>query len=107
MTNGDQSLPGSHVITGTELLVYEIAIVALGVSMLFALMRLVRGPSLADRVVALDLMALFAAGAIAITSVMTERAALLMVAVIVALLTFMGTTAFALYLERKGREDAQ
>lgn len=93
-------------VSGTESIVYQIALGMLGASMLVAMMRLVRGPTLADRVIALDLMALFAAGAIAVVAVMTERSSLLMVAVIVALLTFMGTSAFALYLERKGREDA-
>lgn len=85
---------------------YDIALVVIGLSMLTAMVRLIRGPTLADRVVALDLLAFFAAGAIAIIAVGSERAELLMVAVVVALLTFMSTAAFALYLERQGRESA-
>lgn len=85
---------------------YDIALVIIGLSMLTAMVRLIRGPTLADRVVALDLLSFFAAGAIAIIAVGSERAELLMVAVVVALLTFMSTAAFALYLERQGRESA-
>lgn len=85
---------------------YDLALIIIGLSMLTAMIRLIRGPTLADRVVALDLLAFFAAGAIAIIAVGSERAELLMVAVVVALLTFMSTAAFALYLERQGRETA-
>lgn len=84
--------------------IYDIALVMIGVSMMMAMIRLLRGPTLADRVVALDLLAFFAAGAISIIAVGTNRPELMMVAIVVALLTFMGTAAFALYLERQGRE---
>ncbi len=84
--------------------VYDVALTVIGVSMLMTLWRLLRGPTLADRVVALDLLAFFAAGAISIVAMESNRPELLMVAVVVALLTFMSTAAFALYLERQGRE---
>ncbi len=84
--------------------VYDVALVVIAVSMLMAMVRLLRGPTLADRVVALDLLSFFAAGAICVIAMDSDRPELLMVAVIVALLTFMSTAAFALYLERHGRE---
>lgn len=84
--------------------VYDIALVMIGVCMLLATLRLLRGPTLADRVIALDLLAFFAAGAISIVAMGSERPELLMVAIVVALLTFMSTAAFALYIERQGRE---
>lgn len=87
--------------------VYDIALVLIGVSMLLSMIRLLRGPTLADRVIALDLLAFFAAGAISIVAMGSDRPELLMVAVVVALLTFMSTAAFALYLERQGREAEQ
>ena len=90
----------------TDLAVHDVAMFVLGVSMLLAVVRLVRGPTLADRVIALDLLAFFAAGIVAMAAVVSNRAELLMVAVVVALLTFMGTAAFALYLERRGRDGA-
>jgi multicomponent Na+:H+ antiporter subunit F len=88
------------------LTIHDVAMAVLGVAMALAIVRLLRGPTLADRVVALDLLAFFAAGVVAIAAIISDRAELVMVAVVVALLTFMGTAAFALYLERKGREDA-
>ncbi len=84
--------------------VYDIALTVIAFSMLLTLIRLIRGPTLADRVVALDLLMFFAAGAICIVAMESDRPELLMVAVVVALLTFMSTAAFALYLERQGRE---
>jgi len=84
--------------------VYDIALILIGVCMLMATLRLLRGPTLADRVIALDLLAFFAAGAISIVAMGSQRPELLMVAIVVALLTFMSTAAFALYIERQGRE---
>jgi multicomponent Na+:H+ antiporter subunit F len=66
-----------------------------------AFVRLVRGPSLADRVVGLDLMAVFAMGMAVALSVATGKPAFMDVAIIVALLGFLGTVAFAYYLERR------
>jgi multicomponent Na+:H+ antiporter subunit F len=87
--------------------IYDGTLIVLGASMLCTLWRLVRGPTLADRVIALDLLAFFAAGVIAVAAVSFGRGELLIVAVVVALLTFMGTAAFAMFLERKGRADAE
>lgn len=93
----------SILAVATTLPLHEGAVVALGVSMAVARLRLIRGPSLADRVVALDLMAFFAIGIVAMAAVTSGRRELIMVAVVIALLSFMGTSAFALYLERRGR----
>ena len=82
----------------------SVILVILSASMLCTLYRLLRGPTIADRVIALDLIAFFAAGAIAVLAVESQRSELLTVAIIVALLAFMGTAAFAMYLERRGRE---
>lgn len=98
------STPGGAYERLFGLPVYDIALVVIGLSMVMAMIRLLRGPTLGDRVVALDLLAFFAAGAICIVAVEADRPELLMVAIVVALLTFMGTAAFALYLERQGRE---
>lgn len=73
------------------------------VSALFlALVRLRRGPSLADRVVALDLMAAIAVGLISTSILTTGETAYLQVAAAIALLSFLGTVAYAHYIERRG-----
>lgn len=100
---GASSSAGLAVDAGLS--VQDIAMAVLGVAMVLAVIRLLRGPTLADRVVALDLLAFFSVGIVALAAVVSDRAELVIVAVVVALLTFMGTAAFALYLERKGQEE--
>jgi multicomponent Na+:H+ antiporter subunit F len=63
--------------------------------------RLVRGPRLTDRVVALDLLALLAVAVIAVYDVAVEQPVLLDIAMVLALVAFLGTVAFAHYLGRR------
>lgn len=67
---------------------------------LLAFLRLVRGPSAPDRVVALDVIAALVIGMIAVYSVLTSEPHLLRVAAALALISFLGTIAVARYLEK-------
>ena len=58
--------------------------------------RLWRGPSPADRVVAIDALTLVGVAVAALAALATAQAVLLDVAVVLALLAFLGTAAFAL-----------
>lgn len=69
---------------------------------LMAMLRLLKGPSLADRVVALDLIAALAVGMIAVYAIWTSQPVLLRSAIVVALVVFVGTVAFAMFLEKRG-----
>jgi multicomponent Na+:H+ antiporter subunit F len=71
-------------------------------AMLLAAARLLRGPSLPMRVVALDLMASLSVGFMAVYAVYTGQPLLLDVALVVALVSFLGTVAFAFYIEKGG-----
>lgn len=73
----------------------------LAVAVALAFIRLVRGPSLPDRVVAIDLMNTLGIGIIAAYAIATEQPAFLDVAIAMALLSFLGTVAFAYYIERR------
>ncbi|MFZ6027136.1 MAG: cation:proton antiporter [Chloroflexota bacterium] len=84
----------------TELL-WPIILALLAASMVFAFIRLARGPSLPDRVIALDLISVVAVGFIVVYSVRFNQPAFLDVAIILTLITFLGTVAFAYYLERR------
>lgn len=66
-----------------------------------AFIRLTLGPSLADRVIALDLLATLMVGYMALFAVLTGHAAFLDVAISVALVTFLATVAFARFVERQ------
>jgi multicomponent Na+:H+ antiporter subunit F len=78
---------------------YALALFILSGALVMAFYRLVRGPSLADRVVALDLGAVLIVGMIVTISIWYDTRALLDVALVVALVAFLGTVAFARYLE--------
>lgn len=74
------------------------ALIAIG--MLLVFLRLARGPSLPDRVVAFDAMATMATGGLVIAALGTGQAVLLDIALAVALVSFLGTIALAMSLER-------
>jgi multicomponent Na+:H+ antiporter subunit F len=71
-------------------------------AMLLTVIRLVIGPSLPMRVVALDLMSSLSVGFIAVYAVVTNQSVYLDVALVLALVTFLGTVAFAYYIEKGG-----
>lgn len=68
-----------------------------------ATVRLLRGPTIPDRVVALDLIGAVAIGIIAAYGEAYEQPAFLDVAIAVGLITFLGTVAIARYIERSTR----
>jgi multicomponent Na+:H+ antiporter subunit F len=74
---------------------------ALTVAILLVFLRLVRGPKLPDRVVALDLLATIGMGVLAVYAIATDQQVLLDVAVVLALISFLGTVAFAYYVEQR------
>jgi multicomponent Na+:H+ antiporter subunit F len=73
----------------------------LALALLLVLVRLLRGPTLPDRVVALDLLSILGLGICAALAVATGQALLLDVALVTALVGFLGTVAFASYVERR------
>lgn len=80
---------------------YEtITLAILSAALFIAFYRLVRGPTLPDRVVALDLVAAIAVAIIAVYAIVTDMPILLDVAIVLALIAFLGTIAFARYLEK-------
>ncbi len=74
-----------------------------GAALLVSVYRLAIGPSLPDRVVALDLIGFLAVGLICVFAIVTQRSELLGVALVAALILFLGTAAFAIYLDRRAR----
>jgi multicomponent Na+:H+ antiporter subunit F len=64
-------------------------------------LRLLRGPSLTDRVVALDLITTIGVAMSALYATIHDAPVFLDVAILVALISFVGTIAFARYVERR------
>jgi multicomponent Na+:H+ antiporter subunit F len=81
-----------------------IALSMLSLSLILAFVRLVRGPSVPDRVVALDLVSILAAAMTALYAIVTNEPVFLDVAIVLALISFLGTVAFARYLEKQSSE---
>lgn len=65
-----------------------------------AFVRLAKGPTLPGRALALDLMATIGIGMIAVYAILTHQPVILDVAIVLALIAFLGTVAFAYYVER-------
>ncbi|MEL6739206.1 MAG: monovalent cation/H+ antiporter complex subunit F [Planctomycetota bacterium] len=87
---------------GHWLFIITSSVLALGVAA--SLVRLVQGPTLADRVVALDLIGFLLLGVLAAFSIVTQRPSVLFVVVVAALILFLGTAAFAIYLDRRWKQ---
>ena len=81
-------------------IVSEITLVILGVAVLVAFIRLVKGPTLPDRIVASDLLGVLVVGLIVVLAGSTRVRATLDAAIVIALIGFLGTVAYATYVER-------
>lgn len=79
---------------------FSIALILFAIAFLLAFIRLVRGPSLPDRVVALDLMVVIGIGFIAAYAIKTGKSVFVDVATVVALIGFLATVAFAYHVRR-------
>jgi multicomponent Na+:H+ antiporter subunit F len=75
----------------------------LGLALVLAFVRLLRGPDLPDRVVALDLMTTIGVAVCGVYAVTMDKLLYLDVAIVMALITFVGTVALARFLEEKSK----
>lgn len=90
----------SGAIDGVPDSIIDLALLALAVALALTFIRLVRGPSLMDRVVALELIASLVAGIVAVYAIGSDAPALIDVAIALALVAFLAAVAFARYAER-------
>src|SRR5690606_38957173 len=81
-----------------------LAYLALTVGVLACLVRVVRGPSLAVRVLAVDLMTVSGSGLMAVSAVVFDSSVFLDIALFLIVTGFVGTAAFAQFIERRQRE---
>jgi multicomponent Na+:H+ antiporter subunit F len=80
--------------------VSSITLVTLGVALLIAFVRLVKGPTLPDRIVAMDLFGVLVVGLIVVLAGSSGVRATLDAAIVIALVGFLSTVAYATYVER-------
>lgn len=81
-------------------MVLDIALVTLALALVAAIYRTLRGPSWGDRITGFDFLGLNLAALIVVLVLRTGLTDLLDVALIVSILGFLGTVAFARYLLR-------
>lgn len=80
----------------------EILLGGVFLAMGLSTVRLLRGPTRADRAMAMDVLVISAVAAVALLAWRVGVTALLDVAVAVAMVTFLSAVALAWYLERRG-----
>lgn len=74
-------------------------------SALFILYRVVRGPSPADRIIAVDILGVLSIGVLALLGLIYDQGFFLDIALIWALLSFVASLAFAKILEGRRLDD--
>lgn len=84
---------------------YLVIFPILMISAFLVFIRFLKGPGIQDRIVALDLIITIGIGIIAIFSIISNQYAFLDIAMIFALIAFLGTVAFSYYLVKRGKND--
>lgn len=91
------------------MIAFDLAAIAWGlmallcVALALTAWRMLRGPTPADRFVAFDMLTAVAVAFSALTAVATSRSGFLDVALVLSLVSFVATAAFALFLEQRKR----
>ena len=85
--------------------VIEIVYLLLSISLLLAFVRLAKGPSLPDRVVALELIASIVAGMVGVHAIDTGVSAYLDIAIVLAITAFLAAIGFARFIQIRGMHD--
>jgi multicomponent Na+:H+ antiporter subunit F len=80
---------------------YYIILPVLSLSILLVFIRFFKGPSISDRVVAVDLLVTIGIGIIAVYSILTHQPTFLDIALILALIGFLATVAYSYYIQKR------
>ncbi|MFN3997362.1 cation:proton antiporter [Algoriphagus sp.] len=84
---------------------YYVILPILTLSVVLIFYRFLKGPSISDRVIALDLLITTGIGIIAVYSIIVDQSTFLDIAMILALIAFLTTVAFSFYLEKKRNNE--
>lgn len=79
---------------------YWISLIVISFAFVGLLFRLVKGPTIADRVVALDALGVALVSIVGLLSLILETEFFLEIILLLSILSFIGTTAFAKFIER-------
>jgi len=84
-----------------------ISIGIISASMILTLIRFIKGPSLPDRVISLDVFSANILVVLAIYSILSDEKSYLNVALTMSLVAFVGTMTFAYYLVQKRNQSTE
>jgi len=82
-------------------------LIILSLSIAIVLYRIIKGPENADRIIALDLLSILLISLVTLYSINTNEETYLDVVIAYALVAFLGTVAFARYLERSALKSSK
>jgi multicomponent Na+:H+ antiporter subunit F len=81
-------------------IVMKLALLGISLSILGLIYRLIKGPSMHDRVIALDAIGINLIALVALISIVLRTSAYLEAILLLGILSFVGTIAFAKFLEK-------
>jgi multisubunit Na+/H+ antiporter MnhF subunit len=87
--------------------VFDVIMVLLLISLMLVIYRLVRGPTLPDRAVASDQIAIRVVGLIAVYSMSSQQSVLIDLVIVVAVVGFLSMAIIGIYIDRAARGKAQ
>jgi multicomponent Na+:H+ antiporter subunit F len=80
--------------------IFLVGLILLSISIFGSMYRVLKGPSMADRIIALDTVGINLISIVAILSMMLRSQAYMEIILLIGILAFLGTIAFSKYLER-------
>lgn len=83
--------------------IYFFILPVLSLSVVLIFYRFIKGPSILDRIIALDLLITTGIGFIGAYAILTAQSTFLDVAMILALIAFLSTVAFSYYIQKKNK----
>ena len=89
------------MVTDFQNIMLMLSFGALLAALIISLIRLIKGPASSDRIISLDLVASIVMGFILLYSVLTKKGIYFDIAIIISLVSFMGTVAISIYLKEK------
>jgi multicomponent Na+:H+ antiporter subunit F len=83
----------------------DVSLATLALALVLSFYRLVKGPHVADRIAIFDLLTAIICGLCSLLSVTTQTPVLFDIAVLVCLVSFLGTATYAALLEKRGADN--
>lgn len=84
---------------------YIIILPILALSAFLVFIRFLIGPSISDRVIALDLLITIGLAITCVYAIVSDQSSFLDIAMVFALIAFLGTVAFSYYIEKRKRNE--